>query len=411
MIPKGSDAAKVIMSSEQGLIGREMRGDVIAQMQVNHDITYQSDFFDEGGVHMTAFKPLLSKNNETIGSLMILVNMDDIIKMKRNTVNAMSFIGLFAIVISIVAVILIVKSIINPIRQLLINAQTIGEGDLTQEIKIIGTDEIGQLSIVHSQMQDKLIKMVKQIKSGIELLESSSVELSSSSRQQADGSLQQSASLTETSTTLEELAATSRQITENALKVADSAKQSLTSMEAIRADTDQEANRILTLGEKSQTIGEVAAMIDDIARQTNILALNASIEAERAGEAGKGFAVVAVEIRELATNVAKSTRQIREIIKEIQDATNASVMATENVGKSVEQGIELSKITADSANQISLATQQQEGASEQVVSATKQMSDIVGQTTAEANQIADTAHKLVELTTNQKRLLEQFRIN
>ena len=86
-------------------------------------------------------------------------------------------------------------------------------------------------------------------------------------------------------------------------------------------------------------------------------------------------------------------------------------MATENVGKSVAEGIELSKKTADSANQISMATQQQGSASEQVVSAIKQMSEIVGQTTADANQIADTAHQLVELTTDQKRLVEQFAIN
>jgi methyl-accepting chemotaxis protein len=306
---------------------------------------------------------------------------------------------------------MLLKSIINPIRQLLLTAQAMGRGDLTQKVKITGNNEIGQISQAFNQMQGKLLNLVKQMKMSVGLLESSSVELSTSSRQQADGSMQQSTSLTETSTTVEELAITSKQIAENAKVVAHLARQSLAGMENIRNNTDQEANRILTLGEKSQTIGEVVAMIDDIARQTNILALNASIEAERAGEAGKGFAVVAIEIRELATNVAKSTKQIREIIKEIQDATNASVMATENVGKSVAEGIELSKKTADSANQISLATQQQGSASEQVVSAIKQMSEIVGQTTADANQIADTAHQLVELTTDQKRLVEQFTIN
>ena len=122
------------------------------------------------------------------------------------------------------------------------------------------------------------------------------------------------------------------------------AEQSLERMETIRANTTQGANRILALGEKSQSIGEVVSMIDDITRQTNLLALNASIEAARAGAAGKGFAVVATEIRKLDTNVAGSTDQIREIIKEIQNATNASVLATENITNSVESGIEMSKM-------------------------------------------------------------------
>ncbi|MGA1796733.1 MAG: methyl-accepting chemotaxis protein [bacterium] len=411
LMHRGPNAGRVIASAHQRLVGTEISGEAFSTMQATHSVTYRSNFVDEGEVHMAAFKPILGRGNEVIGSLMILVHMDDVFDMKGNTVKAMSSIGLIAVVLGILAVILLVRGMINPLRQILSIAQAMGKGDLTQRITVEGEDEVGQLAQTFRQMQENLLIMVRQMKSGIELLESSSVELSTSSREQADGSMQQSSALTETSTTVEELAATSKQIAENAQQVADLARQSLTGMENIRNNTDQEANRILTLGEKSQTIGEVVAMIDDIAKQTNILALNASIEAERAGDAGKGFAVVAIEIRELANNVAKSTKQIREIIKEIQDATNASVMATENVGKSVEEGIDLSKRAADSANQISMATQQQGSATSQVVTAIKQMSDIVGQTTAGANQIADTAHMLVELTTEQKRLIEQFIIN
>jgi methyl-accepting chemotaxis protein len=407
----GNNTGKVITSIHKDLLGKDINGVAFTEMLSTLNTTYQTNFISEGEVHMAAYKPIFDKNNNVLGSMLILVHMDDILNMKSNTIKAMASIGFFAIILGIVAIIMLLRSIIHPIRQLLFTAQAMGRGDLTQKVEMTGTDEIGQIYLAFNQMQDKLLNLVQQMKISVELLESSSVELSTSSRQQADGSMQQSTSLTETSTTVEELAITSKQIAENAKVVAHLARQSLAGMENIRNNTDQEANRILTLGEKSQTIGEVVAMIDDIARQTNILALNASIEAERAGEAGKGFAVVAIEIRELATNVAKSTKQIREIIKEIQDATNASVMATENVGKSVAEGIDLSKKTADSANQISMATQQQGSASEQVVSAIKQMSEIVGQTTADANQIADTAHQLVELTTDQKRLIGQFNIN
>jgi len=405
----GPNVAKVVASAYNTLIGREIRGRFLEELSSTGQTAYQSDFEVEGSVHMAAYRPLRGAHDQVIGTLMVLVPMEDVIGLKRNTIKAMATIGVLAVIIGMVTNIMLVLQIAAPLKRLLSTALAIGKGNLTQRMATdYGNDEIGQLSNAFSRMQENLITMVKRIRDSIELLESSSVELSTSSRQQADGSMQQAAALTETSTTVEELAASSSQIAVSAEVVAELAKQSLAGMEKIRDNTDQEANRILTLGEKSQAIGDVVALIDDIAKQTNILALNATIEAERAGEAGRGFGVVAIEIRELAKNVAKSTKQIREIIKEIQDATNASVMATENVGKAVVEGIDLSKQTAQSAKQISMATQQQGSASEQVVSAIKQMSDVVNQATAGSHQVADTAHKLVEVTSEQKRVIGQF---
>jgi methyl-accepting chemotaxis protein len=261
-------------------------------------------------------------------------------------------------------------------------------------------------------MQENLHNMVtdviKEIKNSVEKIDAAAMNLASSSRQQAAGAEEQSSSLTETSSTIEELASTSKQIADNVRTVAELAEKNLAGMDVVKTNTSYEANRILSLGEKSQSIGEVVAMIDEFARQTNLLALNASIEAARAGESGKGFEVVAVEIRKLATNVANSTKQIKDIIKEIQDATNASILATEKVGKSVEDGIKLSKLTAESVSHITMATQQQQSGSSQIVTAMKEMAIIAKQASTTATQINDIAEQLTTLTTDQKKLVLKF---
>jgi methyl-accepting chemotaxis protein len=324
-------------------------------------------------------------------------------------ITALLTIGLVALSIPITWKIM--RIILNPLQELLVCVQATGEGDLNVNISVHdANDEIGQLSSAFSQMQNNLRDMVRQIRSISEMVATSVTELSTSSNEQAAGANEQSTALTETSSTIEELATVSSQIAENAKKVAELADMSFNGMETIRNSTNEGANRIITLGEKSQSIGEVVGMIDDITRQTNLLALNASIEAARAGDAGKGFAVVATEIRKLATNVASSTELIREIIKEIQDATNSSVLATEDVSKSVDNGIEISKTAADSAVQIHMATQQQKSASDQMVATIKEMVTIAQQTAAGSNQIAETADRLSQATKEQKNLVEQFKI-
>jgi methyl-accepting chemotaxis protein len=165
--------------------------------------------------------------------------------------------------------------------------------------------------------------------------------------------------------------------------VADTAE----GIEEIRQSTQVASDRILALGERSQEIGRVLVIIDDIAEQTKILALNAAIEAARAGEAGKGFAVVAEEIRKLADSVTESTSEIGRVVREIQTSSSSLVMSTEKATRKVEEGKALARRTADSldtivqqveettdsAKQISVATRQQRSASDQVVVSMREM--------------------------------------
>ncbi len=219
--------------------------------------------------------------------------------------------------------------------------------------------------------------------------------------EQASGAAQQAAAVTQTSATVEELAQTSKQIADNSQSVAAIAERTLASaeegmqsvadtaegIEEIRQSTQVASDRILALGERSQEIGRVLVIIDDIAEQTKILALNAAIEAARAGEAGKGFAVVAEEIRKLADSVTESTSEIGRVVREIQTSSSSLVMSTERATRKVEEGKVLAPRTADSldtivqqveettdsAKQISVATRQQRTASDQVVISMREM--------------------------------------
>jgi methyl-accepting chemotaxis protein len=251
-------------------------------------------------------------------------------------------------------------------------------------------------------------------------------DILSATEQQASGSAEQASAVSQTSATLEELAQTSKQIAENSESVVQVAERTLASaeegmsavadtaagIEEIRTTTRLSSDRILALGERSQEIGRVLTIIDEIAEQTKILALNAAIEAARAGEAGKGFSVVAEEIRKLADSVTESTQEIGRVVREIQASTSALVMATEKAAKKVDEGKELAGRTADAldrivshverttdaAKQISIATQQQRTASDQVVVSMKEVAEVSRQSAESARQVSSAIRELDALT-------------
>jgi methyl-accepting chemotaxis protein len=264
-----------------------------------------------------------------------------------------------------------------------------------------------------------LLGQARQVNSRLRALAS---DILAASEQQVAGAAEQAAAVTETSATLEELAQTSKQIAENSEAVVRVAERTLASaeegmtavaetangIEEIRTTTMQSSDRILQLGERSQEIGRVLTIIDEIAEQTKILALNAAIEAARAGEAGKGFAVVAEEIRKLADSVTESTQEIGRVVREIQASTSALVMATERAATKVDEGKHIAHRTADAldrivqqveqttdaAKQISIATQQQRTASDQVVISMREVAQVSQQQAAAARQVSSSVGEM-----------------
>jgi methyl-accepting chemotaxis protein len=273
-----------------------------------------------------------------------------------------------------------------------------------------------------------------QIGTAVHDVERSSTELQSAATQQVTGAKEASTSMNEVSTTISELLATSRQIAESAQRVAQIADQTARaartgdgtvhraseSILGIRRQVDLIVSHMLELGKKSQQIGAVLDIVSELAEQTNILAINATIEAAGAGDAGKRFAVVADEIRKLADRVAASTKEIRTLIDDVRSAVNTTVMTTETGSKSVDAGSKqfadvtsafaqitgLVTTTTEAAREIELSTKQQATAVEQVNLAIGNVAQAARETEASSAQTLQAVSQLTGVSKDLLRLVQ-----
>jgi methyl-accepting chemotaxis protein len=264
-------------------------------------------------------------------------------------------------------------------------------------------------------------------------VQSSSAELQAAATQQATSSKEQATAMAEISTTISELLATSRQIGASAHRVAQIAAQTATaaragegvvggaheSIASIRRQVDLIVGHMLELGRKSQQIGGVLDIVYELAEQTNILAINATIEAAGAGEAGRRFGVVADEIRKLADRVAGSAKEIRGLIEDVRSAVNTTVMVTETGSKSVDAGarqfdqvtaaltqiVDLVGTTTEAGREIELSTKQQATAVEQVDVAIGNVAQASRETEASSGQTQQTASQLATLSRDLLRIV------
>jgi methyl-accepting chemotaxis protein len=276
--------------------------------------------------------------------------------------------------------------------------------------------------------------LTRQIGSAVQDIQSSSAELQTTATQQATGAREQATAMSEVTTTISELLATSRQIAESAQRVAQISSEAASAattgdkvvrranetVGGIKTQVDLIVSHMLDLGRKSQQIGGIVDIINELAEQTNILAINATIEAAGAGESGRRFAVVADEIRKLADRVGGSTKDIRALVEEIRAAVNATVMTTEGGTKAVDAGTRefgevansLNQITAmvatttEAAREIELSTKQQATAVEQVNSAISNVAQVSKEAEASTSQALETASQLATLSRNLSRLIQ-----
>jgi methyl-accepting chemotaxis protein len=317
-------------------------------------------------------------------------------------------------------------------------AATVAEGNLTARLTPNGTGELGALADSLNGMVERLGELSSQVREGAQSISSATTEILASLSQHSSSAAEQSAAVAQTTTTVEEARTAAEQSAEKAGEVAEQAKASVEvtdkGLEAVQAiiggmQNIQEkvqaiAQGILALSEQTQQIGEITATVSDLADQSNMLALNASIEAAKAGEHGKGFAVVAAEVRNLAEQSKQATEQVRAILGEIQHAANAAVLATEegtrvvDTGRDLVQGAdevirdlaETIRRAARAAEQIAASAHQQSAGADQIAKAMQDISQANVQSVAGAQQSQHAAEGLNELANRLREAAERYRV-
>ena len=347
--------------------------------------------------------------------------------------------ALVVILLALVAIsTLLTRSIVLPLADAVAVAERVAVGDLTRDIVVIGRDEPALLLRALGQMQQSLRETLRKIAASSDQLASASEELHTVTEDTSRGLHQQSAEIDQAATAVNQMTAAVEEVANNAVSTADASKgadqntrdgrdrvnQALSSIQLLVADVTGTSQEIEQLATRANEISQVLDVIGSIAGQTNLLALNAAIEAARAGEAGRGFAVVADEVRALAHRTQQSTAEIEQMIGGIQTGTERAVSAmhssqgrasgTLEVAQSAGQALEVIAEAIAAINQrnlvIASASEQQAQVAREVDRNLVNIRDLAMQTSAGANQTSAAAQDLSRLAVELNGMVAQFKV-
>jgi methyl-accepting chemotaxis protein len=332
------------------------------------------------------------------------------------------------------------RQIALPLNQLATRLRDIaeGEGDLTRRLDFTSKDEIGETGASFDLFMDKLQEIIRKVASNTGQLASATEEISASATLMAQRSETQQNQTSQVATAMHQMSSTVLQVSENSNKAADASRQAaetarqggliveqtLKNMRTIASSVKGTAQKMEELGKSSDQIGHIAGVIDDIADQTNLLALNAAIEAARAGEQGRGFAVVADEVRKLAERTTTATKEIAQMISAIQNETKNAVTAMEAGTKQVEEGLQSTSQAGDSLKQIihmseevgemithiATAATEQSSATEEVNNNINDIAAITRESALGSQQSAKACEDLTNLASELQGIVSKFKL-
>ena len=350
------------------------------------------------------------------------------------------FVSVFVIgiVLSLLVSIFMARLIISPIEQTINGIKDITRGDLTNRVKIESDDEIGEIAKHFNKSIDRLYDVITRVATSSNMVSEAAHTLDKATEQMATGVEQAATQVNSVATASEEMSSTSSEIAQNcavAAKSSEKANNAAVTGESIIQETvmvmtrinrrvKESSDIIKQLGTRSDQIGEVVGLINDIADQTNLLALNAAIEAARAGEHGRGFAVVADEVRKLAERTTEATKDIGSTIKAMQLETKSAVNSMEEGVNEVETGAaetgksgdalrdilkQINTVTGE-INQIAVASEQQTATTDEIANNIQQISLVMHDTSKMIQENADAASQLSNLSKELQKIVGIFKL-
>jgi methyl-accepting chemotaxis protein len=355
------------------------------------------------------------------------------------TKKYVTIVSIFSVAMSIIIGLILARSIGRPLITLSDVAAKISEGDLRVDVPIEKrTDEIGRLSEAFASMLVSLKDQSSRMIEVVLVLSSVAKELTTTMSQLGDNGFRTSAAVTEVSTTMHQVSQAARLASTKASNVVQTSDQALKTSDLGRDATEKTIDRInvireqmtligetvVKLSEQSRAIEDIVSSVQDLADQSNLLAVNASIEAARAGDQGKGFAVVANEIKTLADESKAATNEIRTILSNTRQCVSAVVMATEQGTKAVESGVEQSRVTgeairslvesvansAQAAGIINASSNEQLAGTEQASSAMMNIEQAMRENLNVISQVEESAKKLEDLGRSLDQLVNYYRL-
>ncbi|MBF6031710.1 methyl-accepting chemotaxis protein [Pseudomonas sp. P155] len=353
-----------------------------------------------------------------------------------SAITGIVIVAVIAALATVLLALLLTRSIVTPLNRAVLAAQTIADGNLTKTIEVDGKDEATQLLQALATMQSNLRKTIEQIAGSATQLGAAAEELSAVTEEASRGLQQQNNEIEQAATAVNEMTAAVEEVARNAVSTSEASNQSthaaregrdqvVKTVDAIQTmthDVQNTAQMIEGLAAQGRDIGKVLDVIRAIAEQTNLLALNAAIEAARAGEAGRGFAVVADEVRALAHRTAQSTQEIEKMVAGIQNGTGEAVSSMQQSNQRTQTTLEMARAAGVALEQITQsihqinernlviasASEEQAQVSREVDRNLVNIRDLATQSAAGANQTSAATHELSRLAVDLNAMVARF---